>query len=94
MQEKLGETTLVLSRKAGPDGQLFGGIGPKIVMAQLQDEIGDDYLGEKWVKVSEMLDEKGKKIRGDIKHTGDFGARISLKKDVSAKIKILVKAEE
>lgn len=94
LQEKVGQTTLVLSRKAGPDGQLFGGIGPKLIMSELQNVLESDYLKEKWVKVSEVLDENGKKIRGDIKHTGTFGARISLKKDVSAKVAIEVQAED
>jgi ribosomal protein L9 len=94
LQAKLSETTLIFSRKAGPDGQLFGGIGPKNIMSELQGLGDEDFLDQKWVKISEILDENGKKIRGDIKHTGEFAARVVLAKDISAKFAIVVKAED
>eukprot|EP00980_Cylindrotheca_fusiformis_P019447 scaffold6708_cov134-Cylindrotheca_fusiformis.AAC.17 len=94
LKETLDAIALQLKRKAGPDGQLFGGIGPKTIMSELQAEVNDDYLNNKWVKVTEVLNEDGKKIRGDIKHTGDFGAKISLLSGISAKIDISVEAEE
>jgi large subunit ribosomal protein L9 len=93
MQEQLIEITLQLKRKAGPDGQLFGGIGPKTIMTELQAVVNDSFLDQKWVKIAEVLDENGKKIRGDIKYTGDFGARIALLSGISAKIGITVEAE-
>lgn len=94
LREILNDVTLQLKRKAGPDGQLFGGIGPKIIMSELQSEVTDVYLNEKWVKVAEVLDENEKKIRGDIKHTGEFRAKIALLSGISAKIGITVEAEE
>jgi ribosomal protein L9 len=94
LQAKLSETTLTFSRKAGPEGHLFGGIGPKAIMSELQGLGEEDFLGQKWVKISEVLDENGKKIRGDIKHTGEFAARVVLAKDISAEFAILVKAED
>ena len=93
LQGKLEELTLKINRKAGPDGQLFGGIGPKVIMEELTNEIADDFLKEKSVKVKEILDQNGKKMRGDIKHTGDFGARINIISGVSSKIGISVKSE-
>jgi large subunit ribosomal protein L9 len=93
LQEQLIGITLRLKRKAGPDGQLFGGIGPKIIMSELQAVVNDSFLDQKWVKVAEVLDENGKKIRGDIKYTGDFGAKIALLSGISAKIGITVEAE-
>jgi large subunit ribosomal protein L9 len=90
LQAKLSDLTLTVSRKAGPDGQLFGGIGAKVIVSELQDILGEEFLGEKGVKISELLDENGKKMRGDIKHTGEFAARIALMKGVSAKITVLV----
>jgi len=93
LKEQLDDLTVVLTRKAGPDGHLFGGIGPKVIMKALQSEIGDDFLSKKSVKVAEVLDENGKKMRGDIKTTGTFGSRINLLKGISAKIGITVQAE-
>jgi large subunit ribosomal protein L9 len=93
LQEVLNETTLIIKRKAGPDGQLFGGIGSKVIMEKLKEIINDDFLSEKWIKVAEISGEDGKKMRGDIKHTGEFGARITLLSDISARIVVSVHAE-
>lgn len=93
LRDQLNELSLNIKRKAGPDGQLFGGIGPKLIMNELQSEVGDDFLKQKWVKVVEVLDENGKKLRGDIKALGGFAARINLSGDISAKIGINVEAE-
>ena len=93
LQELLSGMIINIKRKAGPDGQLFGGIGAKLIMEEVQKKVTDEFLNEKWVKVTEVLDENGKKMRGDIKHTGEFGARIALLSDVSAKLSLVVEAE-
>jgi len=93
LKERLDEMTLTLTRKAGPDGHLFGGIGPKVIMNELKSEIGDDFLSKRSVKVDAVLDENGKKMRGDIKVIGKFGSRINLLKGISAKIGITIEAE-
>ena len=93
IQEMLQETTLTIRRKAGPDGQLFGGVGPKVVVSELQQLLGDEkgaFLDSKGVKLKELTSGEGKKMRGDIKHIGDFGGKIQLTKDISAKFKISV----
>ena len=94
LQERLTDTTITIKRKAGPDGQLFGGIGAKIIMNEILAEIQDDFLEGKGVKVTEVLDGNGEKIRGDIKHIGDFGARVALLNGVSAKLAVAVRAED
>ena len=93
MRETLTDMTLTVSRKAGPDGQLFGGVGAKAVMKELLKFIGNDFLSQKGVKITELMDGNGKKIRGDIKHTGEFGARITLAKNVAVKFAISVEAD-
>jgi large subunit ribosomal protein L9 len=93
LQKKLSETTLTISRKAGPEGQLFGGLSPKGVIQELQKLINDDFLNEKGVKIAELTDSTGSKIRGDLKHTGQFFAKIVLSKDISAKFSITISAE-
>ena len=96
LQEELQAEPLTMKRKAGPDGQLFGGIGAKVIMEELVSQFSshEEYLGRKNVKVVAFTDENDKKIRGDIKHTGDFGIQISLSKDIKANLKISVVPEE
>jgi large subunit ribosomal protein L9 len=93
LKEKLSGITLQIKRTAGPDGHLFGGIGPKAIVDELKTMIVDDFLDKKGVKVLAITDEEGKKLRGDIKNTGAFSAGISLTKDISAKIEIVVSPE-
>lgn len=94
LKEHISRLTLTLPRKSGPDGQLFGGINVKAIVSELESVVQDDYLKQKGVKVTEIYGEDGKKIRGDIKHTGQFFARIVLLKDVSVKFEIIVEAED
>jgi len=96
LQEQLQDWTLTMKRKAGPDGQLFGGIGPKLLMEELQTQFVDlvFFQQQKSVKIVAMMDENGKKMKGDIKHTGEFAAKLSLTKDIAAEFKISVEAEE
>lgn len=93
LRDQLNEVSINIKRKAGPDGQLFGGVGPKLIMKELQSEVGDEFLRQKWVKVAEVLDENGKKLRGDIKTIGGFVARINLSSDTWANIGINIEAE-
>jgi large subunit ribosomal protein L9 len=88
LKEKIDAMTLCLSRKVGIDGQLFGGIGAKGIMAEMQSQIGDDFFSRKSVKITEIMDGNGKELKGDIKHTGKYEARIVLLKDISAKLSI------
>lgn len=94
IRDALSERKLELQRKAGPDGQLFGGIGPKNIMEELKSMLGDEgeLIGAKGVKITSLLDGNGKKMRGDIKHTGEFVAMLSLTKDITAKVEIVVEA--
>jgi len=84
--ETWNDQTLHLQRKAGPEGQLFGGINVKTILQELE---ADEELRPKIA----LTDGDGKKIRGDIKHTGEYGATVSLTKDVSVKIAIVVEAD-
>ncbi len=94
LKELFLSKTIVFKRKVGPDGQLFGGIGAKAIMEEMINAFGEEeFLSRKSVKVTSLLDADGKKIAGDIKHTGEFGASISLTQDISAKIGIDVEGE-
>jgi ribosomal protein L9 len=96
---------LKLARKAGPGGQLFGGIGVKCLVQELQnrlekDELLDDdlrdFLKSKGIKITTIVDAKsGEALSSDIKHTGDYSATIALTATgESAKFDISVTAEE
>lgn len=93
LREQLSQCTLVLKRKAGPNGQLFGGIQPRGLMEELYENVKNDYLNRKGVNVARFLDENGKTLNGDIKHTGVFGAQIALTSDISVTVKIVVEGE-
>eukprot|EP00521_Asterionellopsis_glacialis_P003023 CAMPEP_0195265868 /NCGR_PEP_ID=MMETSP0706-20130129/11679_1 /TAXON_ID=33640 /ORGANISM="Asterionellopsis glacialis, Strain CCMP134" /LENGTH=205 /DNA_ID=CAMNT_0040320367 /DNA_START=248 /DNA_END=865 /DNA_ORIENTATION=+ len=90
VQEKIQDMTLTVSRKAGPDGQLFGGVGAKCIIGELKEQITDKFLAGKGVKIEAIMDEEGKKMKHDIKHVGEFGASIKLLKDVKAKFTVSV----
>ena len=96
IKDILDGTTINIERKAGPDGQLFGGIGPKVIMDELLNKLAghEEFLNRKGVKVVAVTDENGMKMRQDIKHTGEFGAQIALTSDISSTVKIAVKAQE
>ncbi len=95
LQATISELTLKFLRKAGPDGQLFGGINAKTLITELQGAVDDkkDFLSQKHVKIADLYDEEGKKMNGDIKHIGKFSSTIFLRADISAKFDILVEPE-
>jgi ribosomal protein L9 len=86
---------LVLMRKSGPDGRLFGGVGPKLLMEEFKKKVPaeKDFFDSKGVQVTALMDENGKKIRGDIKRTGSFQANLSLTKNIMASVHVEVRAE-
>jgi ribosomal protein L9 len=93
LKERLDDLTLVLKRKAGPDGQLFGGVGAKMIVEELTKMLGDEFLNNKGVKIVSIVNLDGEAIKGDIKHTGQFGASMSLTKEISASYTIVVDAD-
>lgn len=94
MKEKVEGIQLTISRRAGPNGQLFGGVGAKTLMEELRIALEDDFLKAKHVKVASLLDEDGKKVRGDLKHVGDFRATVKLTSDCSASLKFTIEAAD
>jgi len=100
--------SLRLNCKAGPEGQLFGAIHAKTILAALSEEIPEvvensddaaaeqEFLSQKKrsVKLTGLVDKgSGKKMRGDIKHVGEYEATVSLTKNISAKFTVVVEAE-
>jgi ribosomal protein L9 len=94
VKDEIEARTLTIVRKAGPDGKLFGGIGPKLILEELKTSLG--VLGsflDRGVKVISVVDAQGAKVRGDIKRVGPFSARIALTKDITAALKAEARAE-
>jgi large subunit ribosomal protein L9 len=92
IKEQLSDFTLELKRKAGPEGHLFGAVGPKVIIEELRNSIKDPYLDQKQVKVISVT-EDGKPLEHDIKHIGEFGVNLALTKDITAKFDISVQEE-
>ena len=93
LKERITDLSISIRRKAGPDGHLFGGIGPKCIMEELEKTINDDFLKQKSVKIMSVTNEVGSALDGDIKHTGVYKASLSLTKDISGLFDITVEAE-
>jgi len=93
IQEALNDVSIVIKRKAGPEGHLFGGIGPKTIIKELSEKVPNDMWKRKGVKVQDFLDENGEKIKGDIKEVGKFTAKIKFSTDMVSKVDISVEAE-
>jgi ribosomal protein L9 len=93
LKERIADLSIVIPRKSGPDGHLFGGIGPKTIMEELEKSIDDNFLKQKSVKITSIVNEDGSELIGDIKHTGMYQASLSLTKDISGMFRIIVEAE-
>jgi ribosomal protein L9 len=89
----LEDFVLSIPRKSGPDGQLFGGIGPKIIMEELSKRMPNELWSEKNVRIVTLTDEEGNALKGDIKHLGKFSASISLTKGIVGKVAISIVEE-
>lgn len=95
LKNEIEEMTLSIVRKAGPDGKLFGGIGPKVIIDELKSKLGSSasLLDRKGVKILSIVDGDGAKVQGDVKRVGPFGATIALTKDISAKLQAEIRSE-
>lgn len=82
---------LFIKKKAGPDGQLFGGVGPKVILTELQQRLSDDFL--KNCRIGSILDESKKALSGDIKRIGIYEATIELTKEDKACFPVTIEAE-
>ncbi len=82
MKEKLEATTLIVKKKVGVDGRLFGGVAPKDSVEAIERASGVE-LDKKLIKMDET-----------IKMTGAYTIAIHLEKDVNAEVKVEVEQEQ
>ena len=94
IKKRVEQTKLRIARKAGPNGQLFGGVGAKTLMEELHRALEDDFLKAKQVKIASLVDGDGKKVRGDLKHTGEFQATVKLTPEFSANLAFTIEAAD
>lgn len=86
---------LTMKRKAGPEGNLFGGINPKMIMEGLAESFPDGSWEGKQVKLTDMKDSDGKDVKKkDIKHTGEYTCIVKLGSDVDVTFILSVVEEE
>eukprot|EP00593_Proboscia_inermis_P011083 CAMPEP_0171302548 /NCGR_PEP_ID=MMETSP0816-20121228/11951_1 /TAXON_ID=420281 /ORGANISM="Proboscia inermis, Strain CCAP1064/1" /LENGTH=154 /DNA_ID=CAMNT_0011781101 /DNA_START=316 /DNA_END=780 /DNA_ORIENTATION=+ len=91
---KLNDFTLSLSKKAGPDGHLFGAIGKKLIFSELQKKFPSTPLNGKQIRIISLTGEDGSDLgKHDIKMIGDYEALIAIQSDINAKIKVIVTAD-
>lgn len=79
---RLEEMNLVIKKKAGLDGKLFGSVTHKDVAEALNKSLGIE------------IDKKGIRIEETIKNTGAYAIEVHLERGVSAKVNIEVDKEE
>lgn len=85
---------LKLKRKAGPEGNLFGGVNPKMVMDELAKKFPSGGWEGKQVKLTEVKDVDGNDVKKkDIKHTGDFTCTVQLHPTIDVTFILSITAE-
>lgn len=80
LKEKLEKTVLVFQTTGGADGRLYGAVTSKDVSEKLEQ---DHQI---------KIDKKKIDVGTTIKTTGEFNAEIKLYREISATLKIIVKA--
>jgi large subunit ribosomal protein L9 len=93
LKEQISQLSISFRRKAGSDGHLFGGIGAKCIMNELDKSVGDAFLSQKSVRIVSITKNDGSSVDGDIKYTGAYTASLSLTKDISGSFGVVVEAE-
>ncbi len=79
--EQVEKVQVVLSKKVGPEGKLYGSVTPSEVAEQLNEK-------------GFNIDKKAVKIDEPIKTTGEFTVKVRLHKEVDADIKVVVQPDE
>jgi ribosomal protein L9 len=74
---------LTVERKAGPEGNLFARVNPKIIIEALKERFPGGAWDGKQVKLNKIKDSEGSEVKKmDIKTTGDYTIDLSLGRGV------------
>ncbi len=82
IKEKLEEISLVIKKKAGADGKLFGSVTHKDVADAIKEALGIE------------INKKGVRIDEPIKSTGSHTLEIYLEQNVTAVVKVEVEKKD
>jgi large subunit ribosomal protein L9 len=82
IKEKLEEISLVIKKKAGADGKLFGSVTHKDVADAVKEALGVE------------IDKKSVRINEPIKSTGAHTLEIHLEQNVTATVKVEVEKKD
>lgn len=83
-----------IERKAGPEGNLFARVNPKIIMEALKESFPDGAWDEKGVKLIKVRDDGGDEVKKmDIKTVGTYTVDLTLGKGVDATFSLEIVAE-
>jgi large subunit ribosomal protein L9 len=90
LKEEIDSLTLTLSRKAGPEGHLFGGVGYKHLLEELKSSVSASTFTDK-MKITAIKEAgSSKAMKHDIKTLGEYQGTISLLKGVTADFNISI----
>ena len=85
---------LTIKRKAGPEGNLFARVNPKIIMESLKETYPDGAWDGKQVKLNKVQDSEGKDVKKmDIKTVGEYTVDLSLGMGVDVSFVMSIDAE-
>eukprot|EP00956_Cyclotella_meneghiniana_P016937 scaffold27272_cov71-Cyclotella_meneghiniana.AAC.4 len=88
------DAALIISRKAGPDGNLFARVNPKIIIESLKESFPDGAFDGKQVKLVKVKDSEGGDVkRMDVKNVGLYTVDLSLEKGVDVTFGMSIVAE-
>lgn len=94
VQDTIGDVKVCISKKTGPNGHLYGSVGPKVIIDELKKVVPSSessLLSGKRVKITSIKNENGQEVEQNmIKEAGDYEAIIELSKSNSAKFAIEV----
>jgi len=85
---------LTMKRKARPEGSLFGGVNPKMVMEALKETFPEGSWDGRQVKLKEVKDLDGKDVKkNDVKKIGDYTVSVALHSSVDVTFVLSVVSE-
>ena len=88
------DAALIISRKAGPDGNLFARVNPKIIIEALRESFPDGAFDGKQVKLIKVKDSEGADVKKmDVKNVGVYSVDLSLEKGVDVTFGMSIMSE-
>ncbi|KAL3806531.1 hypothetical protein ACHAXA_000317 [Cyclostephanos tholiformis] len=85
---------LEMRRRAGPEGNLFGGVTPRMILDGLKERYPDGSWDGRMVKVTDVRDADGNEVKAkDIKKVGDYTVTVALWRGIDVTFVLSISAE-